>query len=86
VQMSADQSLTHRIKKEEMKCRIIQGITLATARLTARLAQNSPAEIEVSVPFVGGLKTFAGLNGSRVGSITSDNICHMKFATTGRNG
>jgi len=38
MQTSAGQWLPRRIKKEEMKPRIIQGITLATARLTPRLA------------------------------------------------
>ena len=55
MQTSARQGLPRRIKKEEIKRPIIQGITLAAARLTPRPAQNSPAEIEVSVPFVGDL-------------------------------
>ena len=60
MQTSARQGLPRRIKKEEMKCRIIQGITFATARLIPRLAQNPPAEIEVNVPF-GGTWEFAAL-------------------------
>ena len=57
MQTSAGQWLTRRIWKEEMKRRIIQRIALTTAWLTPRPAQNSPAEIEVSVPFVGGRGT-----------------------------
>jgi hypothetical protein len=40
-----------------MKRRIIQGITLTTAWRILWLAQNSPAEIKMSVPFAGGLGT-----------------------------
>ncbi|HMC27357.1 MAG TPA: hypothetical protein VKM56_06125 [Verrucomicrobiae bacterium] len=40
-----------------MKRRIIHRIALTPAWLTPRLAQNSPEEIEVSVPSAGGFGT-----------------------------
>src|SRR6267378_196384 len=55
MQTSARQRLPRRIKKEEMKRRIIHRIAFTPACLTPRPAQNSPAEIKGSVPFVGGL-------------------------------
>src|SRR5947207_1659073 len=48
MQASARQRLPRRIKNEKMNRRIIDRIALTTPGLTPRLAENSPAEIEVS--------------------------------------
>ena len=77
MQTSAGQWLPRRIKKEEMKRRIIHRIALTTAFLTPRLVQNSPAEVKVSVPFAGGFGTSRD-HRLICRLITSDNICHIK--------
>ena len=57
MQPPACQHLPRIIEEEKIERRIIYGITLATAWLAPRLAQNLPAEIRVIVSFAGGLGT-----------------------------